>query len=124
MSAFRRWLVRAYLCLSGGIIYLLPYLWEIYYLPLLEALNLINIQPGTGILFVMPSVWFLSVVIMAAYSAYWGSYYFTPYASDVFKMSVVFGGALFSHHRWFVYFRIDLCCGCDAEVFRVQPANC
>jgi nitrate/nitrite transporter NarK len=42
----------------------------------------------------MPVVWLISVVILAAYSAYWGSYYFTPYATDVFMMSVVFGGAL------------------------------
>lgn len=42
----------------------------------------------------MPVVWLISLVIMAAYSAYWGSYYFTPYATDVFKMSVVFGGAI------------------------------
>jgi len=38
----------------------------------------------------MPVVWLISVVILAAYSAYWGSYYFTPYATDVFLMSVVF----------------------------------
>jgi MFS family permease len=36
----------------------------------------------------------ISVVIIAAYSAYWGSYYFTPYATDIFKMRVVFGGAI------------------------------
>lgn len=42
----------------------------------------------------MPVVWLISVVILAAYSAYWGSYYFTPFATDVFLMSVVFGGAL------------------------------
>ncbi|HDZ24990.1 hypothetical protein LCGC14_0881190 [marine sediment metagenome] len=42
----------------------------------------------------MPVVWLISIVILAAYSAYWGSYYFTPYATDVFLMSVVFGGAL------------------------------
>jgi sugar phosphate permease len=42
----------------------------------------------------MPVVWLISLVILAAYSAYWGSYYFTPYASDVFLMSVVFGGAI------------------------------
>jgi nitrate/nitrite transporter NarK len=42
----------------------------------------------------MPVVWLISLVILAAYSAYWGSYYFTPYATDVFLMSVVFGGAI------------------------------
>jgi len=29
----------------------------------------------------MPVVWLISVVILAAYSAYWGSYYLTPYAT-------------------------------------------
>ena len=42
----------------------------------------------------MPVVWLISIVILAAYSAYWGSYYFTPYATDAFLMSVVFGGAI------------------------------
>jgi nitrate/nitrite transporter NarK len=262
MSNFRRWLVMACLCLSGGIIYLLPYLREVYYLPLLEALGLTNTQLGvmmsvfgatamlsyfpggwiadrvspriliflsmistglTGFYFAtfpsykmclvihafwgvsvtltfwaalikatrnwappsqqgrafgileggrgiaelvsstallalfaklgseafalswvivlfsicdlligilawfvlddikkdsasknrakigfsdvikvlrMPSVWLLSIVIMAAYSAYWGSYYFTPYATDVFKMSFVFGGAIGVGKMW------------------------
>ena len=48
----------------------------------------------------MPVVWLISIVILAAYSAYWGSYYFTPYATDVFRMSVVFGGALGVGKGW------------------------
>lgn len=48
----------------------------------------------------MPVVWLISVVILAAYSAYWGSYYFTPYATDVFLMSVVFGGAIGVGKMW------------------------
>ena len=48
----------------------------------------------------MPVVWLMSVVILAAYSAYWGSYYFTPYATDVFLMSVVFGGAIGVGKMW------------------------
>lgn len=48
----------------------------------------------------MPAVWLLSLVIMAAYSAYWGSYYFTPYATDVFQMSLVFGGAIGVGKMW------------------------
>lgn len=48
----------------------------------------------------MPIVWLISAVILAAYSAYWGSYYFTPYATDVFMMSVVFGGALGVGKMW------------------------
>jgi sugar phosphate permease len=48
----------------------------------------------------MPVVWLISIVILAAYSTYWGSYYFTPYATDAFKMSVVFGGALGVGKMW------------------------
>jgi hypothetical protein len=48
----------------------------------------------------MPVVWLISVVIMAAYGAYWGSYYFTPYATDAFLMSVVFGGAIGVGKMW------------------------
>jgi nitrate/nitrite transporter NarK len=48
----------------------------------------------------MPAVWLLSIVIMAAYSAYWGSYYFVPYATDVFHMSLVFGGAIGVGKMW------------------------
>lgn len=48
----------------------------------------------------MPVVWLISIVILAAYSAYWGSYYFTPYATDAFRMSVVFGGALGVGKMW------------------------
>lgn len=48
----------------------------------------------------MPIVWLISVVILAAYSAYWGSYYFTPFATEVFLMSVVFGGALGVGKMW------------------------
>jgi nitrate/nitrite transporter NarK len=48
----------------------------------------------------MPAVWLMSVVILTAYSSYWGSYYFTPYATDVFMMSVVFGGAVGVGKMW------------------------
>ncbi len=48
----------------------------------------------------MPAVWLISTVIMASYSAYWGSYYFTPYATDAFLMSVVFGGAIGVGKMW------------------------
>jgi sugar phosphate permease len=48
----------------------------------------------------MPVVWMISVVILAAYAAYWGSYYFTPYATDAFLMSVVFGGAIGVGKMW------------------------
>ncbi len=48
----------------------------------------------------MPVTWLIAIIILTAYSAYWGSYYFTPYATDVFMMSVVFGGALGVGKMW------------------------
>jgi hypothetical protein len=37
MEALRRWLVMAILCFSGGIIFMLPFLREVYYIPVMEA---------------------------------------------------------------------------------------
>ena len=48
----------------------------------------------------MPVVWLISLVILTAYSAYWGSFFFTPYASDVFLMSVTMAGALSVGRMW------------------------
>jgi nitrate/nitrite transporter NarK len=48
----------------------------------------------------MPAVWLMSAVVLAAYSAYWGAFFFTPYATDVFLMSVVFGGAVGVGKMW------------------------
>jgi len=43
----RRWLVMTVLSFSGGIIYLLPFLQEVYYIPLADALDLNNTQVGS-----------------------------------------------------------------------------
>jgi nitrate/nitrite transporter NarK len=48
----------------------------------------------------MPAVWLISVIVMTSYSAYWGAYYFTPYASDVFGLSVVAAGTLGAGKVW------------------------
>ena len=48
----------------------------------------------------MPVVWLISLVILTAYSAYWGSFFFTPYASDVFLMSVTMAGVLSVGRMW------------------------
>ncbi len=48
----------------------------------------------------MPVVWLISLVIMCAYSAYWGSFFFTPYASDIFLMSVTLAGVLSVGRMW------------------------
>ncbi len=47
MSVARRWLIMTVLSFSGGIIFLLPFLQEVYYLPLAQALSLNNTQVGS-----------------------------------------------------------------------------
>jgi len=47
-----------------------------------------------------PAVWLISIVILCAYSAYWGSFFFTPYATDVFLMSVTLAGLLSVGRMW------------------------
>lgn len=42
----------------------------------------------------MPEVWLISIIVLTAYSAYWGSYYFTPYATDAFGLSVTLGATI------------------------------
>jgi nitrate/nitrite transporter NarK len=48
----------------------------------------------------MPMVWLIALVVLSAYSAYWGSYYFAPYATDVYALSVVMGGAVGVGKMW------------------------
>jgi hypothetical protein len=38
----------ACLCLSGGIIFMIPFLHEVYYIPLQKALDINNFQLGVG----------------------------------------------------------------------------
>ena len=48
----------------------------------------------------MPGVWLISLIVFASYTAYWGTYYFTPLVSDVFMMGAVFGGAIGVGKMW------------------------
>lgn len=48
----------------------------------------------------MPSVWLIAIVVLTSYSAYWGAFYFTPYASEVFGMSVVAAGFIAAGKVW------------------------
>jgi nitrate/nitrite transporter NarK len=48
----------------------------------------------------MPVVWLISLVVLTAYSAYWGSYYFAPYATDAYGLSVLLGGAVGVGKMW------------------------
>ena len=47
MLLARRWLIMTVLSFSGGIIFLLPFLQEVYYIPLAQALSLNNTQVGS-----------------------------------------------------------------------------
>lgn len=47
MSTLRRWVIMTVLSFSGGVIFLLPFLQEVYYLPLADALKLNNTEVGS-----------------------------------------------------------------------------
>jgi nitrate/nitrite transporter NarK len=47
MSVVRHWLIMTVLSFSGGIIFLLPFLQEVYYIPLADALGLNNTEVGS-----------------------------------------------------------------------------
>ena len=46
-STLRRWLIMTVLSISGGVIFLLPFLQEVYYIPIAQALDLSNTQVGS-----------------------------------------------------------------------------
>ncbi len=48
----------------------------------------------------LPIVWLLAIIIMAAYSGLWGAIYFTPYATNVFALGEVLGGAVGAGKYW------------------------
>ncbi len=48
----------------------------------------------------MPAVWLIAVVINATNSGFWVTYYFTPYASEVFLLSVAAAGLISVGRNW------------------------
>lgn len=48
----------------------------------------------------LPIVWLMAIIIMAAYSGYWGVVYFTPYATETFELGSVLGGAVGTAKLW------------------------
>ena len=48
----------------------------------------------------MPVVWLIIVVILTAYCAYWGLYRYTPYATDIFALSVTIGATISVAKMW------------------------
>ena len=67
----------------------------------------------------MPEVWLIAMIVLASYSAYWGTYYFTPLASDVFMLGVIFGGAVGVGKMWLKPLTA-LACGFVADRFGVS----
>jgi nitrate/nitrite transporter NarK len=48
----------------------------------------------------LPIVWLLAIIIFAAYSGYYGAFYFTPYATEIFELGAVYGGAIGTAKFW------------------------
>jgi sugar phosphate permease len=48
----------------------------------------------------LPVVWLIAIVVLAAYSAYWGTYRFTSYSSDIFGMSIIMAGVIGVGKMW------------------------
>jgi nitrate/nitrite transporter NarK len=48
----------------------------------------------------LPMVWLLATIILTAYSGYWGSAYFAAYATKVYELGDVLGGAIGVSKYW------------------------
>jgi len=48
----------------------------------------------------MPAVWLIAMVIIAANTGFWATYLFTPYASEVFLLSVAMGALIAALRNW------------------------
>jgi len=48
----------------------------------------------------MPAVWLIAIVISATNSGFWATYYFTPYASEIFLLSVATAGLISVGRNW------------------------
>lgn len=48
----------------------------------------------------MPVIWLISTVIFTGYCAYWGTYRFTSYSTDIFMLSVTIGAAIGVGKMW------------------------
>jgi nitrate/nitrite transporter NarK len=48
----------------------------------------------------MPIVWLIALVILCGYCAYWGTFRFTPYATDIFGLSVTLAAAISVAKMW------------------------
>ena len=48
----------------------------------------------------IPETWLIAIVILCAYSAYWGTFRLTPYASDMFGLSVTIAAVIAVGKMW------------------------
>ena len=48
----------------------------------------------------MPSVWLIAIVVLTTYSANWGAYYFTPYATTGYSLSILLGASIGVAKMW------------------------
>lgn len=64
-----------------------------------DASTTVNLS-DVGKVLKLPIVWLMSIIILAAYSGYWGVVYFTPYATEVFDLGSVLGGAIGTAKLW------------------------
>jgi nitrate/nitrite transporter NarK len=48
----------------------------------------------------MPAVWLIAIIIISANTAFWATYYFTPYATEVFLLTVAGAGMLSIGRIW------------------------
>jgi MFS family permease len=67
--------------------------------------NISEDQPKVGMkeivaVLKMPEVWLIAIVILTGYCAYWGTFRFTSYSSDIFLMSVTMAAVLSVGKLW------------------------
>ncbi len=48
----------------------------------------------------LPIVWLIAIVILTGYCAYWGTFRFTSYSSDIFMLSVTIGATISVAKMW------------------------
>ncbi len=69
----------------------------------------------------MPQVWLISAIVLTGYCAYWGTFRLTPYASDMFLMSVTAAGVM-SVARMFLKPGAALVAGFAADKYGISKA--
>jgi sugar phosphate permease len=65
-----------------------------------EVIPQISLREGMIRVVKIPAVWLVMLIILCAYVTSVGITYLTPYSSDVYKQSVIFGGMLYTIMQW------------------------